>query len=289
MSLISGKLGKHTIGDNSPVRVAGIINLSKASFYSTSIATTTSEIETNIKQMINEGAEYIDIGAQSTRPIQIYGGEGRVDEATEKNQISQAIDIALDIIASYNHVEISIDTMRKNVAEIALNKGIRVINDISGLKKEPDLAKLVADFGAAIILMAAKEEPGDVYLIPDIKKELHQSITLAEKAGIEPHKIAIDPGIGSWEARPYHHDFIIINNLLGFRELSKPLYLGISRKTSIGKVLNDAPASDRLYGSLGATSVSVLYGAHVIRTHDVKPTIEVTRVVEALKFYAKEE
>ena len=130
--------------------------------------------------------------------------------------------------------------------------------------------------------MAARLEPGDVYEIHDIVSELDKSISIGLEAGINAEKIILDPGIGSWEARDYKHDYSIIKNLREFRQLKKPIYVGISRKTFIGKALNDAPAAERLFGSLGATVVSIINGAHIIRTHDVKPTLEAIRVAEII-------
>ncbi len=280
--MINGKLGALSIGDNYQCLIVGVVNISDASFYSGSIASTKKEIEEQTRKMIEQGAKCIDIGAQSTRPIQIYGGEGRVDEPTEEEMIKSALDVVLDITSSYPEVEVSIDTMRSNVARVSLNRGIKIINDISGLKKDPLMADCIGDFGASVVLMAAKKEPGDVYRLRDITTELQKSVNMAEKASIAPEKITIDPGIGSWEARDYCHDYNIIKHLKHFRILEKPVYVGISRKTSIGKILNDAPPAERLYGSIGATIVSVMNGVHVVRTHDVKPTLDAVRVAETI-------
>lgn len=275
-------MGSFEVGDQLPIRIVGVVNLSSASFFKDSIASSNTDLEQKIIKMIEEGADCLDIGAQSTRPIQIYGGEGRVDSETEEKIVAEALKISLDVLSSYEKIEISVDTQRKNVAELALNMGVNIINDISGFKKDAGVAKAVGDFDASAVIMAAKNEPGDVFTMSDIIDELRNSLELGTENGIKEKNIIIDPGIGSWEARDFQHDYTIIKNLEELRILQKPVYIGISRKTSIGKVLNDAPPDQRLFGSIGATIVAVVNGAHVIRTHDVKPTLDAIRVAEVI-------
>jgi dihydropteroate synthase len=285
--MIRGNLGKLEVGDGKDIKIVGVINLSPASFFEGSIASSAGETTKKIQQMIDEGVDCLDIGAQSTRPIQIYGGEGRVDADSELEMIKEASVVALDLTSSYDDIEISIDTTRSVVAEFALKKGIRIINDISGLKKDNSMAKTIADYNGCVVLMAAKNEPGDVFEIPDVIEELNVSIAKGIDNGIRENNIIVDPGIGSWEARDYHHDYSLIKNLEEFRITEKPIYVGISRKTSIGKILNDAPPEERLFGSIGATIVAVMNGAHVVRTHDVKPTLEAIKVAEKIIYFKK--
>ena len=283
--MIKGYLGKLEVGDNTATRIVGVINLSQASFFEKSIASSSEDITKMINQMIEEGADCLDIGAQSTRPIQIYGGEGRVDTDTELKLVQNSLIIAQDILGSYENVEISIDTTRSLVAAYALKKGVRIINDISGLKKDSSMARIIGDYDGSVIIMAARTEPGDVFNLSDVLNELNISIEKGFQGGISENKIIIDPGIGSWEARDYHHDYSLIKNLEEFRTLKKPIYIGISRKTSIGKVLNDAPPEKRLFGSIGATIVAIMNGAHIIRTHDIQPTLDAIKVAEKIIKY----
>ncbi len=285
LSVIRGYLGSLEVGDELPVRIVGVVNLSPASFFQGSIAASKLELEKKVLAMIDEGVNCIDIGAQSTRPIQIYGGKGRVDQEMELELVKTALEISMDILSSYDEIEISVDTQRKNVAEYALNKGIKIINDISGFKKEIEMAKIIANFSASAVVMAARKEPGDIFTLEDISLELEKSVEIGLKYGIQENRIIVDPGIGSWEARDYRHDYTIIKNLEKFRDLKKPIYIGISRKTSIGKALNDAPADQRLFGSIGATIISLVKGVHIVRTHDVKPTLDAIRVGEVILNY----
>ncbi len=283
--MIKGKLGSKEVGDEFPVLIVGVINLSHASFYQQSVASSSKNIEQIAVRMIEEGAQGLDVGAQSTRPIQIYGGEGRVDEETELKMIKEAVTILQDVSGSYDNVELSVDTTRSIVAEFALKKEVPIINDISGFKNDKGLAKIIADFEGTAVVMAAREKPGDVFQIQDIIQELEVSVDIGRKAGIDEEKIMVDPGIGSWEARDYKHDYNIIQNLEDFRIINKPIYVGISRKTSIGKILNDAPPDERLFGSIGATILAIIQGAHIVRTHDVKPTLDAIRVAETIINY----
>lgn len=283
--MIRGYLGSLEVGDKLPVRIVGVVNLSSASFYKGSIAHSELEIKNKILQMINEGADCIDIGAQSTRPIQIYGGKGRIDKETELEMVKSTLSISDSILESYKNIELSVDTQREVVAEFALKKGVRIINDISGFKKEPNIAKKIADYDASAVLMAARKEPGDVFSIDDILLELSRSIEIGQKCGIKENRLIVDPGIGCWEARDYKHDYNIIKKLNEFKKLDKPIYVGISRKTSIGKALNDAPPEKRLFGTIGATIIALVQGAHIVRTHDVKPTLDAIRVAEAIMNY----
>ncbi len=283
--MINGFLGNLQIGDNYPTRIIGIVNLSETSFFKGSIASSQNELQISIEKMIEDGASGIDIGAQSTRPIQIYGGKGRLNENQELEIIKEAVKASLDVLSSYDKIVLSVDTTRKSVAEYSLKAGVKVINDISGFKKEKEIAKCIAEFDASVVLMAAKSEPGDVYEINDILHELRTSLSIGVRAGIEKQNMLVDPGIGSWEARDFKHDYSIIKNLKEFRKLESPIYVGISRKTSIGKILNDAPPEERLFGSLGATIIAIVNGAHVIRTHDVRPTFEAVKVAETILNY----
>ncbi len=283
--MINGFLNNLQIGDNYPARIIGIVNLSKDSFFRGSVTSSQSELQISIEKMIEDGANGIDIGAQSTRPIQIYGGEGRLNEEEELEIIREAVKTSLDVLSSYDEIVLSVDTTRNSVAEYSLEAGVKVINDISGFKKEKEIAKCIAEFDASVVLMAAKSEPGDVFEINDILHELQKSLSIGVEAGIKKQNMSVDPGIGSWEARDFKHDYSIIKNLKEFRKLESPIYVGISRKTSIGKILDNAPPEERLFGSLGATIVAIVNGAHVIRTHDVKPTLEAVKVAETILNY----
>ncbi len=271
--MINGKLGNLDVGDKYRPIIMKVINISPESFYKSSIKKI-EEIPEVISKDIKH-AQLIDIGAASTAPPEY--GTPRITRKEEKERIKQFLDAISDNIG----VEISVDTMHSEVAEIALKKGIRIINDVSGLKKDQNMAKIIADYDASVIIMANKESPGDIGKIDEIKNELKKSIQIAINAGISEKKIIIDPGIGF--GKPVSHDIGIIRNLESFRTLNKPILVGISRKSFIGKILGGKSPEERLYGSLSATAIAVYKGAHIIRTHDVLETKEIIDVAFAIK------
>jgi dihydropteroate synthase len=158
-----------------------------------------------------------------------------------------------------------------------------IINDISGFKSDPKLVDVISNHSASAIVMACRQIPGDVFLIDDVLKELEASIHLGLNAGIEKSRIIIDPGLGGWvPQRQIEDDYNLIKHLMILRELKHCILVGISRKSFIGKVLN-SPPEDRLWGSLAATTVAILNGTHIIRTHDVKPTRDVCIITDYMR------
>ncbi|MFX0097461.1 MAG: dihydropteroate synthase [Candidatus Hodarchaeota archaeon] len=274
---VDGEIAKIRIGDSHPVRVVGIVNCSPDSFYRPSIRLKDDEIANFALKLTEEGAEIIDVGAASTAPPEIYGKPQKVSPSFEKEQITRAIPIIKDV----TDVPISVDTQKADVAEAALKLGASIVNDVSGLKSDPNMARLVSEYGAAIILMAAKEKPGDVGTVESIIREIKRSISIALENEIDEAKIVIDPGIGF--GKDYRLDLNIIQNLAEFRILKKPILISLSRKSFIGRVLEIERPEDRLVGSLAATAIAVYSGVHMIRTHDVSNTVEVVRVAEAIR------
>ncbi|MFX0069183.1 MAG: dihydropteroate synthase [Candidatus Hodarchaeota archaeon] len=274
---VDGEIAKIRIGDSCPVKVVGIINCSPDSFYKPSIKLKDDEIANLALKLIEEGAEIIDVGAVSTAPPEIYGKPQKVSPSVEKEQITRAIPIIKDV----TDAPISVDTQRAEVAEAALKLEASIVNDVSGLKSDPSMARVISEYGAATILMAAKEKPGDVGTVKSIIRELKGSISIALENEIDEAKIVIDPGIGF--GKDHRLDLNIIKNLVEFRILRKPILISLSRKSFIGRVLEIERPEDLLVGSLAATAIAVYNGVHMIRTHDVGKTVEVVRVAEAIR------
>jgi len=179
-----------------------------------------------------------------------------------------------------------VDTYKPAVAHEVLNAGASIINDITGLQRFPDMAKTIARFRAGVILMhmqgspeTMQDNPQYVDLLAEISEFLNQSITIAATAGIDPDKIAIDPGIGF--GKTDSHNLLILKNLSRLKELGKPVLLGISRKSLIGNILN-VSVDERLEGSLSAAVFGVIQGASIIRTHDVQATRRAIKVAESI-------
>ena len=257
--------------------IIGIINLSPESFYGASRCGTLEQALHVAEKMIEEGADILDIGAESSRP-----GSAPLSEQEELNRLLPVVIKLAEIV----HIPISVDTYKPAVAHEALNAGASIINDITGLQRFPDMAKNIARFRAGVILMhmqgtpkTMQDNPQYVDLLTEISGFLNQSITIAVSAGIDPNKIAIDPGIGF--GKTDSHNLLILKNLCRLQELDKPVLLGVSRKSLIGNILN-VPVGERLEGSLSAAVFGVIQGASIIRTHDVQATRRAVKVAESI-------
>jgi dihydropteroate synthase len=229
--------------------------------------------------MVEEGADIIDIGGESTRP-----GSEPVDEEEE---IRRTIPV-IEALAKEISVPISIDTYKSRVAGRALEAGASMVNDISGLRFDPDMPKVIARHKVPVVIMHIKGKPKDmqqnpVYekLIPEIMEYLNEGIQIAEHAGINEDKIIIDPGIGF--GKTFEHNLDIIHNLRTFTLLGKPILIGPSRKAFIGKILGDVTPADRRDGTAAAVAISIFNGANIVRVHDVKEMVHVARIADAIK------
>ena len=266
------------VGDEFPVRLAGAINVSPESFYRGSVATGEDSLRVMAEQMVAEGADALDIGAMSTAPYL----KTEITEAEEIQRLTWAIAIVCKMVS----VPISADTKRSRVALAALDAGANIINDVSGLRHDPGMAEMVARRARGVILMASETDPSARDPIETVRGLLEESLQVVWKAGLPDHRVVLDPGIGFFRqaAIPWHvWDCQLLRRLAELRSLGRPLLVGVSRKSFIGKIVGQADPGDRLAGSLAATAIAVLNGAHLIRTHDVGPTHEAVRMAEALR------
>ncbi|CAG1002176.1 MAG: dihydropteroate synthase [Candidatus Methanoperedens sp.] len=260
------------VGDDQPVRIMGVINLGKESFYKNSVVSPLHVREAALK-MIDEGADLIDVGARSTWPL-----AAKISKDEERSRLIPAICALADI-----PVPVSVDTMFSDLAEEALVAGAKIINDVSGFTADEKMIDLAAKYACPVILMASNNIPGDPVGMNAIIESLGRIIERAENCGISPDSIIIDPAIGKWTPGKLPiYDYETIDNLKRLRIFKKPILAAISRKSFIGDTLNK-PATERLYGSLAATAIAVRNGAHIIRTHDVAPTLDAVRVAQAAR------
>ena len=260
------------VGDDQPVRIMGVINLSKESFYKNSVVSPVHVRDAALK-MINEGADLIDVGARSTWPL-----AAKISKDEERSRLIPAVRALADI-----PVPVSVDTMFSDLAEEALLAGAKIINDVSGFTNDEKMMDVAGKYACPVILMASNNIPGDPVGMDAIIESLGRIIERAQNCGISPDSIIIDPAIGKWtpEKLPIY-DYETIDNIARLRIFKKPILAAISRKSFIGDILNK-PATERLYGSLAATAIAVRNGAHIIRTHDVAPTVDAVRVAEAAR------
>ena len=239
------------------------------------------------RHFLTAGADILDIGGESTRP-----GSQPVDAAEELRRVLPAIRA---IAAEFPHALISIDTYKAAVAEEALQAGAHMINDVWGLRADPDLARLAASHKAPVVLMHNRSKPanvevrerlGNAYsgveyqdLLEDVKRELMESVDLARAAGISDERILLDPGIGF--GKTVEQNLELINRLDEIRLLGFPVLLGPSRKSFIGYTLN-LPPDQRLEGTAAALAIGIARGADVVRVHDVEPMLRVARMTDAI-------
>ena len=229
-------------------------------------------------RMVEEGADIVDIGGESTRP-----GSKPIDVDEELRRVLPVI----RRLSRESDVPISIDTTKSAVALEAAQAGARMINDISGLRFDPSLARVAAREGIPLVLMHIRGTPETMQkdtqydsLFSDILQSLRKSIRRAESSGVDPQQIVIDPGIGF--GKTLEGNLLLIKNLSEFRVLGKPILLGTSRKSFLGKVLQ-AETGQRLEGTLSSVAIGVMKGAHIIRCHDVLQAKKAILVADAVR------
>ena len=257
----------------------GILNLTPDSFYEGSRCSGEEQALIMAERYVEEGADILDLGAESTRP-----GAKPITAAEELERLLPVLTRLRRKVA----VPVSVDTYKPEVAEIVLAEGAQIINDVTGLQKYPDMAKTIARFNASVVIMHMKGTPDTMQddtryedLFGEIVAYLQKSVKIAEEAGIDPEKISVDPGLGF--GKTCADNLALIAGLRRFEVLDKPILLGASRKSFIGKVLGGISASERLEGSLATAIFGALNGASVLRVHDVGPTVNALKVIGAIQ------
>jgi dihydropteroate synthase len=264
-------LGKRTL-------LMGVLNVTPDSFSDGGLFFDKEKAISHALRMVEGGADIIDIGGESTRP-----GSKPLELEEELRRVIPVI----ESLAKEVDVPLSIDTYKSTVAQRAIEAGAEIINDISGLHFDPSLAKVAAKNDTPLILMHIRGTPETMQkgvhydsLFSEILQCLKESIQRAESTGLDPRQIIIDPGIGF--GKTAEDNLLIIKNLYEFRILGKPILLGTSRKSFIGKILN-TEVGDRLEGTLSSIAIGVLNGAHIIRSHDVLQAKKAIAVADAIR------
>jgi dihydropteroate synthase len=259
------------IGDQP--HIVGILNVTDDSFFDGGQHNSFASAVSHARLLVAEGASVIDIGGQSTRP-------GYVEVGPEE-EIRRVIPVIRELVR-HVAVPLSIDTYHPVVADAALHAGAHIVNDVHGLQRDPAMAGIIARHGAAAILMhnepAFRDTPGDV--IDKIKVFLSRSLDLAARAGIDPTRVIVDPGIGFAKAQPQNLE--ILARLSELHGLGQPLLLGVSRKSVISHVL-DLPPEERLEGTLALTALAVSQGVQFHRVHDVRANHRAALMAAALR------
>jgi dihydropteroate synthase len=274
------KIGRRALAFGERTLVMGVLNVTPDSFSDGGQFLSLDEALAHAEQMIIDGANIIDVGGESTRP-----GANFVSAEEELCRVIPVIERLANL-----PVPISIDTTKTEVARVALRAGAEIVNDISGLRFDPELATVAAEANAGLVLMHSRGTPKDMQQIPfaenvlsDVVEGLRISTSIAKERGVSSEQIAIDPGIGFGKTAPQNLELIAKLETIAGEFPGVPILIGTSRKSFLGKILDDAPADARLYGTIATEVAAVLNGAHIVRVHDVKAAVQAAKVVDALR------
>ncbi len=250
--------------------VMGIINLAPDSFSGDGLAGDVPAAVAQARRMEADGADMLDVGAESTRP-----GSTPLSASAEAQRLLPA----LEAICRAVQVPVSVDTYKASVARRAIGAGASIVNDVWGLLADGNMARVIADAGVPAILMHNQREAEYDDLVPDVIAGLRRIAGIAGAAGIAGHNIILDPGIGF--GKTADHNLELLRRLPELQVLGYPTLLGVSRKSTIGRVLG-LPADDRIEGTAAAVTMSIAGGADIVRVHDVKQMVRVARMTDAI-------
>jgi dihydropteroate synthase len=250
--------------------IMGIINVTPDSFSGDGLGADIPAIVDQALRFEEEGADFLDVGAESTRP-----GSHPISAEEELRRLIPA----LEAIAARVNLPVSVDTYKAQVARRAIEAGAVIINDIWGLKADPELAQVAAEAGTPLIIMHNQETRQYRDLLPDIFASLNHSIGLALHTGVPQESIILDPGIGF--GKTPDHNLEILKRLDEFKTLGYPLLVGASRKSTIGLILG-LPVGQRVEGTAATVALSIAGGADIVRVHDVKEMARVCRMSDAI-------
>jgi dihydropteroate synthase len=260
------------------IRIMGVLNVTPDSFSDGSRYMKKDDAVAHAVRMEKDGADIIDIGAESTRP--------GADDISPEQECERVIPV-VKALSGNMRIPISIDTRKSRVAEEALRAGATIVNDVSGLRFDASMAGVVGRHDASVILMHMKGSPKDMQeepryddLIAEITASLNESMAKAKAAGVGVDKMIIDPGIGF--GKTLEHNLEILRRLDEFKKIGPPVCVGVSRKSFIGKLLGGRNPEGRLAGTIAAQVVAVLNGADILRAHDVKEAVDAVSIISGV-------
>ena len=268
------RIGPTTFTWGDRTYVMGILNVTPDSFSGDGLITSGDPLRAALdqaKRMVDEGADLLDIGGESTRP-----GHAPVDAAEE---IGRVIPIVAAVHDALPDVPLSIDTTKAVVAEAALAAGATLLNDVWGVGPDPAMAELAASARVPLIVMHNRDEARYDDVVREVIDDLRRPLDRAEQLGIRPEDLIVDPGIGF--GKTADHNVTLLRHLDVLTGLGRPILLGTSRKSTIGRIL-DLPADERLEGTLATTALGVASGVDIVRVHDVRANVRAARVADAI-------
>ena len=264
------KIGKKIFDTEHRVYIMGILNVTQDNFSDGGRNLSMDSALFHAQEMVDDGADVLDVGGESTRPGHVM--------ISEEEEICRTAEVIENLKKNFD-VPVSIDTYKSRVAEVALAAGADLVNDIWGLKYDKDMAKVIAESRAACCLMHNRKEAVYSELVADVCADLAESVRLAEIAGIGKEQIMLDPGIGF--GKTYEMNLEMLRRLGELKSMGYPILLGASRKSVIGLTLDLVP-EERLEGTLATTVVAVMNGCSFVRVHDVKENLRAVRMTEAI-------
>lgn len=286
------QLGKRTL-------VMGILNVTPDSFSDTGKHFEKDRAVEHALKLLEEGADIIDVGGESTRPGAkisdpgTAGGASKSGKAavSEKEELERVIPVIKSLKGRKPEALISIDTYKANVARTAVEAGAQIVNDVSGLRWDPKMKKLLPELKCGVVIMHMRgrpEEWGKLPPAPDIvtlvKRELREWADAAVLAGVKRDTIVLDPGFGF--GKKMEENYPLLKRMEQFHDLRYPLMVGVSRKSFVGRAVarggKDAAIEERLFGTLAAETAAILKGAHIIRTHEVRASVDAARIADVV-------
>src|SRR5271154_1522829 len=271
------ELGRRTL-------IMGIVNVTPDSFSDGGLYVDAEKAVVHAERLLDEGATIIDVGGESTRP-------GVLEPLSEEAERQRVLPVIRDLKRRRPDAVVSVDTYKANVARAAVELGAEVVNDVSGFRWDPKMAKTLAELKVGAVLMHTRGRPEEWRSLPPIgdpvlmvKRDLRQWAETATLAGIKRDRLVLDPGFGF--GKRFEENYPLLAHFAELQQMGFPLLAGVSRKSFIGRSLasdgKDASVTDRLYGTLSAETALILKGAHIIRTHDVRFAVEAARVTDAI-------
>jgi dihydropteroate synthase len=289
------ELGKRTL-------IMGVVNVTPDSFFDGGKFLDRDQAVEHAERLIEQGADIVDIGGESTRPgarvdagsesKQVSGTAGDSSAVSAEEELKRVVPVISEVKRRHPKAMVSIDTYKSAVARAAVSAGAEIVNDVSGLRWDPQMAKTVAALKCGVVLMHMRgrpEEwrslppPGDIVLL--VKRELKEWAEKAVLAGVRRERIVLDPGFGF--GKSFDENYPLMARFSELQAAGFPLLVGTSRKSFIGRTVGgkdgkDAPPEGRLYGTLATQTALILKGAHIVRTHDVTASVEAAKIADAI-------
>jgi len=300
-------IGARVLGLGRQTLIMGVVNVTPDSFSDGGLYVDAAKAVAHAERLLDEGASIIDVGGESTRPGATVGapeGTGRGDAGpeittsksvgfavSEEEERRRVLPVIRDLKRRRPQAVVGVDTYKAGVARAAVEEGAEVVNDISGFRWDPKMAKTLAELKVGAILMHTRGRPEEWRTLPPIgdpvllvKRELRQWAEAATLAGIKRDRLVLDPGFGF--GKSFDENYPLLAHFADLQQIGFPLLAGVSRKSFLGRTLTrdgkDVPVGERLYGTLAAEAILILKGAHIIRTHDVMVAAQAARVVDAV-------